>query len=209
MNASKYIKTAKYRKWLSQFFDSVEAGRLRRGCALYESDAVSIFRETSSGGFYAEVFGSRGNVYEVRDYVGLDPLDGRPDEDWNIECSCPDIYVMCKHAICTVIYWAAMMDERHAADFSDQQPVPTRTFNTDLQFAWKLPKNEQALQAKQPFAQLQSQQLLLAKQAQANHHPTLPTLPDAHFWPFNEKLPRIMGKWHDTVVKSLKNMSKS
>lgn len=80
--------------------------------------------------------------------------------------------------------------------------------DSNLQFKWKATKHEQAIQDEQPFTQLQAQQQMLVRKAQANY-PTLPTLPDADFWPFNERLPHIMGKWHNTVVSGLKKPTRS
>lgn len=202
MNVSQFVTTDDYQEWLAAFFDSVERGRLGRGCGLYRSNAVQAFEETSGGGFYAGVSGSKGDVYEVRNYAGFDLAHGRLDEDWDIECSCPDYYVLCKHTICAVIYWAVMMDRRLAEEFAPRRTIPRRTPNTDLQFAWKLSQDNPTPQVEQPFAELELQLQSLVQHAKSSDY-TLLNLGDAAFWTFKERLPRVMGDLHHIVEKNL------
>nr|WP_239549318.1 SWIM zinc finger family protein [Scopulibacillus daqui] len=108
------IKDPQLKYWLEIFNDSVEAGRLRRGKALFREGAVIELDFNPDDGFSAEVVGSHGSVYQVVSEWSsghyFESLLLPFPEDIYFHCTCPDNNDRCKHIVAAVIRWITEYD---------------------------------------------------------------------------------------------------
>lgn len=203
LNISRYIRTPKIQKWLFEFFNTVDSGRLRRGSSLYRSGALLAFSETDDG-FIATMLGSHGDEYEIDGEIDYIHEDGYLDVDeLYVECSCPDDTYVCKHSVCAVIHWAVEMDKRLSAGRSDERGETGGTLSTGERFAWKLPTAKEDQPQQQPFAELEQQWHSLERHVRKGDH-TLLELNNPSFWPFKDGLDQVMDDVQRVVKDTLK-----
>lgn len=101
---------------------AADGPRFQRGRAYARDGAVAVLH-VSTGALEAEVIGSRSEAYEVTINTVLAP--GVPDDgttsvmpmvpeadDMRYSCTCPDVQEPCKHAVATLLAFAAEVGDR-------------------------------------------------------------------------------------------------
>lgn len=198
VKVTSFVRHPYIQQWLAELLGSlVDSGRRQRGISLYRANAIITFKETAQG-FDAQVSGSQPYPYDVHGRMDDMSENGGLDiDDLYVSCSCPDDVVVCKHAVCALLHWAVLMDHRLMADRSDHEK-PGKNTSYPEHFSWKVPKTTTSPGVEKSFPELEKQLQLLSEFIQASDH-SLIHLNDAPFWPFKDKLPRVMSDLHALV----------
>ncbi len=99
-------KGKKLEKWLSTFFDQVDAKELTKGQQLFQAGRLFGFEEGAS---QVEAMVQGTQVYKVTVYYeGTDLLSlGLPNPSHLVcTCTCSEETPICAHSACTILHWA-------------------------------------------------------------------------------------------------------